>query len=438
MHRAALVAALVLLFAGCVQPGVDPAATTDQVDDLVGGVLAFAPMKLIDDVRAGGEPVIQVTQKGTLLVAAHPGWTHTRYPPSPNLVTPATGQSYLWRSEDKGETWTPVGLPVGPGVGPRGIGQGVSDPDFAMDSKGRIYLTDLEALAAASVSWSDDDGKTWLMGNDVASTYGPVDRNWLAAHGTDVYFMGNYFGAERVLKSTDGGITWTQVGASHCGSDFTARESDGALLVGCGAGIDVSTDGGKTFTKMEVPDAESDSRVMTEPAVDAAGNVYTAWTQEDGVYLAGTSDLGETWTTPLRVSDGLGTMTHIWPWVVAGDAGRVAVVWYATDAEGGPSKAKGDWFVYQATVLDAMGAAPTLVNAKVTESPVFQGGICQRGTACQLDPTSAGDRRLGDFFEAAIDAEGYVNIVYSVALKDAISHPGFSRQTSGPSLRSQP
>lgn len=412
-----------------------PAASSFERAAADASALAFSPMMIIDEVRAGGEPVIQITQSGALLVSAHPGWTHTRYPPSANLVTPATGQSYLWRSEDEGATWQPIGLPGANGMGPRGVGQGVSDPDFAMDANGRIYLTDLEALAAASVSWSDDDGKTWLMGNNVASTYGPIDRQWLATHGTDVYFMGNYFAAERVLKSTNGGLTWAEVGRSNCGGDLVARE-DGALLVGCGAGIDVSIDGGRTFTERAVPDVESTSRVMTEPALDAAGNAYTAWTQEDGVYVAGTSDLGETWTTPIRVTEGLPTATHIWPWVVAGDAGRIAVVWYGTEAAGGPSKAKGDWSVYQATVLDAMGDSPVLVNAKVTESPIFQGGICQRGTVCQADPTPAGDRRLGDFFEAAVDASGRVHVVYSVALGDSISHAGYSRQVAGPLLRS--
>ncbi|HWH07795.1 MAG TPA: hypothetical protein VNX21_01260, partial [Candidatus Thermoplasmatota archaeon] len=123
-------AALVLLalLGGCVSSGLDPAAAPLR-GDLVAATLSFAPVKLIDDVRAGGEPVIQITQKGTLLVAAHPGWTHTRYPPSANLVTPASGQSYLWRSADNGETWQPIGLPGANGIGPRGVGQGVSDPD---------------------------------------------------------------------------------------------------------------------------------------------------------------------------------------------------------------------------------------------------------------------------------------------------------------------
>ncbi|MEA3200521.1 MAG: hypothetical protein QOE90_1949 [Thermoplasmata archaeon] len=67
---------------------------------------------------------------------------------------------------------------------------------------------------------------------------------------------------------------------------------------------------------------------------------------------------------------------------------------------------------------------------------MFQGHICQGGTGCQADPSPNGDRRLGDFFEAAVDAKGYVHVVYAVALGDSISHPGYSRQTSGVSLLS--
>jgi hypothetical protein len=414
-------------------PGVDKQSAT-QLPGAVAEALSFVT-KTIDGVRAGGEPVIQITQKGTILVGAHPGWTHTRYPPSPNLVTPATGQSYMWRSTDKGATWAPLGLAQG--MGPRGLGQGVSDPDFAMDSKGRVYFTDLEALASASVSWSDDDGQSWLQGNDVAAAFGgaPIDRNWIATHGTDVYFMGNY-GTENVLKSTDGGLTWTKVGESPCEQEFVT-DAKGDVLVGCPAGLAVSTDGGAHFERRDVPGVKSGSRAMAQPALDAAGNAYVTWASDAGVWLAGTSDLGKTWWAPVNVAAPLfpgGSGTHVWPWVVAGDAGRAAVLWYGTNASGGPAKAKGDWFVYQTTVLGADTPHPTLYGAQVTPTPIFQGSICQGGTGCQLDPTPAGDRRLGDFFEAAVDKDGYVNVVYAIAMQDAISHPGFARQTSGPSL----
>ncbi|HVM45004.1 MAG TPA: sialidase family protein, partial [Candidatus Thermoplasmatota archaeon] len=371
---------------------------------------------------------------GTILVSAHPGWTHTRYPPSPNLLVPASGQSYLWRSTDGGETWTHVGLPMAPmGLGPRGVGQGVSDPDFAVDSNGRIYLTDLEALAAASVSWSDDDGQTWIMGNNLASTYGPIDRQWLATHGTDVYLTGNYFLDQRMLKSTDGGLTWLQVGSANCNGDFVARD-DGVLIVGCQTGIDVSENGGARFEKRDVPGADSWARSMAEPAVDAAGNVYIPYTNEDGVFVAGTPDLGKTWWEPIQLAS---SGTNVWPWVVAGDAGRVAVVWYHTDDDAGPRAAGGDWFVDGAIIVGADTPTPEVHPTRIA-GPIYQGTMCQRGTTCQLDTSKSGDRRLGDFFEATADAEGYLHVVYSVALEDSISHPGYSKQIGGPRLRASP
>ena len=136
-----------------------------------------------------------------------------------------------------------------------------------------------------------------------------------------------------------------------------------------------------------------------------------------------------------NASSGGASGTHIWPWVVAGDAGRVAVAWYGTNASGGPSAAKGDWFVFATTVIGADTPTPQLFGAQVTPTPIFQGGICQRGTTCQADPSPSGDRRLGDFFEATVDPDGALLVVYSVALQDAISHPGFARQTTGPLLK---
>jgi photosystem II stability/assembly factor-like uncharacterized protein len=441
----ALASLAVLVLAGCVQPPSATLQPSSAMPSVVSRASTFVT-KMIDTVRAGGEPVIQVTQKGTILVAAHPGWTHTRYPPSPDLVLPASGQSYMWRSTDNGSTWAPLGLPMTPGVGPRGLGQGVSDPDFAMDSKGTIYFTDLEALAAASVSWSTDDGQTWLLGNDLASAAGggTIDRNFLAAHGTDVYFEGNFApGGETILKSSDGGMTWSKVGNPPCTDQQFVSDAKGDLLVGCPTGLAISTDSGAHWDKRLVPDAKTSIRSMAEPVLDGAGNVYVTWSNESGVFLAGSPDLGKSWWTPINValplfpnaSGGSGASgTHVWPWVVAGDAGRVAVAWYATKADGGPRAAKGDWFVYETTVLGADSSSPRLYPAQVTPSPIFQGAICQGGTGCQLDPSPAGDRRLGDFFEATADQQGRLLVVYAVALQDSISHPGFARETAGPLL----
>jgi len=445
MRGARLVLGLLLLLlpaaAGCLTPS-DTAVGEQQVGPLPLplDLPTFTPLKIIDDVRPGGEPVITITPKGTILVSAHPGPTHTRLPPSPGLLSNAAAQSYIWRSEDGGATFTPLNL-AGP-AGPAGPWAGVSDPDFAIDANGRVYFTDLGPLTHASLAWSDDEGKTW-MANPVASAVGgaPTDRQWLATHGTDVYFSSNYFTSQKLLKSTDGGLTWAMVGEPNCGSDLIA-DSKGVLYAGCGkeflAALDVSEDGGATWTMREVPGATEIFRTLAEPAVDANDTVYITWTQEDGVYYSSTKDKGVTWTTPFELTKHVAPNgTGLWPWIVAGDGGRIAVAWMGLYEDEDPSVATGDWHIFMALLTGADTENPQVYAVQATDAPIHQGAICQNGTVCQLpepSPTS-GDRRLGDFFEIAVDPEGYVHAVFAVTTAgDSISHPGYVKQTAGPKV----
>src|SRR5688572_13788542 len=101
--KAALVALLVLgsALAGCTAPaGLEPTAVPDGL--ALPDLPTFLPPVLVDGTRAGGEPVVAVLPSGTVLLSAHPGYTHY-HPSDPahpglELVTPTSAQSYLWRS----------------------------------------------------------------------------------------------------------------------------------------------------------------------------------------------------------------------------------------------------------------------------------------------------------------------------------------------------
>lgn len=453
------IVALVSFFAitaGCMG-GSDPAPTTPAPTPTGGATLGndtvavFSAPKIIDSLRAGGEPVITVTPKGTILVAAHPGYTHWHptpgSPTSHELLVPTQGQSYMWRSTDKGSTWKHISLlPVdSPNSGPRGIGQGVSDPDFAIDSKGRIYMTDLEALAEISVSWSDDDGVTWLDGNNAAAG-GPIDRQWLATVGTTIYFRGNYQASNQdVRKSTDGGRTFQDVGRAGCGGDMVANPLNGHLYVGCSNGVSVSSDGGKTFAR-KASGVSGVGPITTEPAIDSNGTIYRAFDPgRRDLTLVFTRDEGATWgnISLKRFFPELAEGTLIWPWTSAGSEGRVSVSFYASPKATAYEGAGGDWFVYNAIILNATSANPVVYPSKVTPTPFHKGPMCQRGTVCQASTATSqqSDRRLGDFFESTIDAEGFVHIVWSdtqAKPTDTISHVGYSRLTGGPRLWAGP
>jgi len=454
----ALGAALAL--AGCLgseDPGAeadpaetDAAAAADPVE------IGFSEPELIDDTRAGGEPVIAVTGEGTLLVSAHPGSTHLHPSDDPThvpteFVTPTNGQSYLWRSEDGGDTWQHVGTPGADGTGPRGPGLGVSDPDFTVDGD-RIYRTDLLALASAPVDWSDDDGQTWTQGNPLASR-GVVDRQWLASHDGTVYFTANYFAPEpgrHVLASEDG-VVWEQRGdlPQDCGADFVASPHDGTLYAGCGDGIAVSTDDAETWEQRTIPGHEGASARMTEPAVDGDGNVWMAVQEnESRLYVAGSPDKGQTWpwihdVTPevQQALDGTDEQAMIWPWISAGSEGRVAASVFASPSGEPSDEGAGDrpWSLVTVTAIGADGPDPVRAG-HVLDERLHEGPICQSGTLCQatsLTGDPSGDRRLGDFFETTIDREGNLHAVYSETTThpdDVVAHPGYVKQTGGPPL----
>lgn len=498
MHKGALVVgflATLTFLAGCTSDtgGSGDGPADAVVGDAIATLPGFAPVSLadvplfqkpflIDTTRAGGEPVIAITPTGTILVSAHPGFTHYHPSEEPQsnvpdeIVTPFSGQSYLWRSTDQGQSWAHIGLPTMEN-GPRSAGLGVSDPEFTVMQDGTVCYTDLEALAMSSVSCSTDDGLTWLPGNPVASG-GATDRQWIASYGDEFYFTANYFTDHHLRASKDRGLTWEDRGNVPCSQDLVANPSNGHLIVACGAGISVSTDAGRTWTD---PNAEGDNRtvpgapaggarIMSEPAIDSAGNIWVVFTQgERRLFAAGTPDEGRTWPwvhelTPhvllafregrlggdyVCVEGGACTAdpkepgehatngTYVWPWISAGSKGRIAVTWIGSFEETPSDEYGGNWYIFSTYVIGADSDKPQVVPVRVTPDPIHEGPICQAGTGCQVQSMQgidSGDRRLGDFFETTIGPDGYLYGAWSNTYKqpdDVISHPEFSKQVGG-------
>ena len=195
-------------------------------------------------------------------------------------------------------------------------------------------------------------------------------------------------------------------------------------------------------------------------AIDRAGNLYVTWAQasvdstgnisgSSQIFMAVSTDHGAHWGKPVRVSAATPSLqTNLFPWIAAGDPGRVDIVWYGTSTLGscpsqpcGSAAIQAHWSVMMAQSLNAIakGApnpAPSFSTTQVSEVSNHFGAICTMGIGC----TTGGDRGLLDFLSVTVGLQGEANVVWADAVNQnfngGTSSPliAFNRQVAGPSL----
>lgn len=165
----------------------------------------------------------------------------------------------LYVSINNGESWTATGL----------LGEGIN----------AVAQTDSTILAASArkVFYSTDGGKSWgAAGNMSISTF--------AVNGENV-FAG---GANGLYRSTDAGITWTEIDSGLTTKGVAALcISDRNVVVGTSGGVFLSTDNGNSWV------ADNKGLVSTNiVSLDTEGTDLLAGTQA-GLYIS--TDNGSNW-----------------------------------------------------------------------------------------------------------------------------------------------
>ena len=308
-----------------------------------------------------------------------------------------------------------------------------------------VYVSSLE-LANVMVSTSQDGGRTWSK-NPTGATIPGDDREWIAADGASKVCISYHDVATfniDVNCSSNAGAAFTQLGDAIDSAHAWAIDNNaiGNLQIdpanhyvyqtfsaiagpsevpcsqtgACGyhaVYVGVSTDGGQTFTDHAVyvnPDPSvSYGHQFVNLSVDRAGNLYSVFSDNHNTWIAASRDHGVSWSKPRQVNSGA-AKTAIMPWSVAGDAGRVDVVYYGADYFGTEQPdnypAATRWYVYFAQALDLFGGGGF---TQVQASPLIHtGAVCEGGISC------TGNRDLYDDFGVAADpATGLASIVYS-------------------------
>ncbi|HYG80978.1 MAG TPA: hypothetical protein VD861_11355, partial [Pyrinomonadaceae bacterium] len=165
--------------------------------------VTFHNNTMADFSATSGEPIVKVDPRDRIFVTTPFGLS--------------TSVSILWRSDDGGRSYIPLGSPVTRDA-VTGPGGGDSDVDF--DARGRVYFIDLSA-ACVTVAVSEDGGNTFP--SDRTSyitcvsdkTIGAVDdRQWIAGFGDGTAYMTwrRFTGVGPLpffmWKTRDAGRTW--------------------------------------------------------------------------------------------------------------------------------------------------------------------------------------------------------------------------------------
>ena len=423
--------------------------------------LKFEKQKYIDMTRAGGEPTVEQHPDGTLMYGSHAGTTHFYTPAAADPTTAAfvenyTGQTYYYFSKDHGKTWTYQDRTLPPNNSPM---SGFSDPEYAIDEAGQVYVSEINLINVA-VSKASGSDTPFVLQNFFGQTI--TDRQWMEADKKDVlYLVGNAFAGgtfptqpagnlgHYLYRSTDGGKTFSEGIADGDGlGDLQIDRRNGTLYEAYWDGT-LSMTAYRDARKGDLSNPETNviaeevSMLSHWPSfdLDSDGNLYITWDESGqggrpaGVWYSYSTDAGKTWATPTRVDTN--NNTDIWPWLAVGDKGKVAVAWLGADQElpNHNAETQGDqeWRIFVAQTLNGLGCsgsgAPGFKAVTATPRAVHTSTICQGGTACQA---AAIDRRLGDFFTIEIDNSGHVWGGYSdTAEGGATALPGFIHQSGG-------
>jgi len=444
-------------YTGTAQATIGSASTTPNVHAGTGRV-EFGPATLVSPTILGGEPQMSFERpvKGAL-----PGLDPQRgfvdWP-----VSSRTNIGTLWRTTNGGDSYRQL---FDPTCAERQVpncntGGGGDTVNRVNNYDGTLLFGDQESLAAEAMASSADHGDSFpaLRQTPVTAAGTGVDRQWISsvdAPGIQAGPFDTTFTLEALFSyhvpdageyvsgvDTSGVVhpaaapVIPQVGQSGPSRVDVQQGSHGSGWFYQGyrdnSGFEV---GVAPLTKYQDPTAYKVQNVTGDTAevfpwiaLDTRGNLYAAWVASDGQLYYTYSLINDAKNDPTRGGvpasvwvpkqkvniPALGSV--IFPEIVAGDPGHIAIAYMGTKdwtgiSDGAPQlpNTPARWNTYVSLSTDAFDATPTFDTGLVSHRYDHLGSICTSGTTCLA---TMGDRSLDDMLDTTIDADGRVAVVY--------------------------
>ena len=221
-----------------------------------------------------------------------------------------------------------------------------------------------------------------------------------------------FFGAVAVDASTSdagSGHERLYLPFSHAGAGSTSERQ---------LWLASSGDGGTTWSEQMVVEESPGTTVAAQypaAAVDAGGTVYVTWSDIGRVWYAWSKDHGQTVGGAQAVD--AQTPLNVMPSIVAGDAGHIAIAWYAGTGTAvmGTSSQNDEWRPMMAVSGNANSPQPALARLSLSGIAVHRGSVCLLGAGC-ADSGDGGpyDPRLGAHLALALDpTSGGLKVAYA-------------------------
>jgi hypothetical protein len=354
------------------------------------------------------EPTLGVDRKGAVFINGQS-----------TEETPVIGERHpphVFRSTDHGRSWQNAGT-----TDADTWHFTTQDPMLYVDPDyGRVFRLDLFELSSSTLSFTDDQGRSWT--NTMVTTVGINDHPTIVTGAVPdgsglatldpafpkiVYYCVNQVTYNACARSLDGGVTFHRAGSpildqsTSCPGnslmDHLTTDREGRVFLGASncaiPGVSSSSDGGMTWTNSVVTTKIHSSGHDVATAEDAAGNVYALWNddQQSLPYLSVSRDHGRKWSTPLMVAPP-GVHETAMLTLTAGSRGRIAVGMVATTVDNAGDNGR-PWSYYVTVTQNALDRRPLFVSNVApladTHTRIVNRGPCCAGMADFLDLKTA-------------------------------------------------
>lgn len=391
------------------------------------------------------EPSVRVDVRGNCYVGAIRGapagvdmWRFDLNPFSPTFDPEMRNGSYLGQPDAFQQ--------MGAGDSTAGGADGGGDIEIATSfptAPNQAPVVTMVSLAVADISSSvsTDLGQTWQH-NAAAADIASDDRQWIEADGPDtIYLVYRAPVPSTTLfcqKSTDHGMTYGPAVPIANTVNPTDLTTPGYIAVdhannivyfvhqnSNAAYVSRSTDGGTTWTTVLLDNQTGHGHLFDCIKVGDDGTVYTLWSNERHILYSYSTDHGQTWSTPGIVDNPDASLTNVFPWLAAGSAGRIDVVWFGTTSLNIDAA---EWDVYFSQSLNANTNTPTFRQQVISDHRIHGKDISEGGL------TGAADRNLGDYFQIAYDPQGAAVVAFADDHNDFDGNTYVTRQLDGTSL----